>query len=282
MSQTIFGKKFVKKLPYIDNRGIVIQHSGNRMYSRFDNLNAFQHWYLNLKPTQRLFAKIIGSGPQKFRLDLDGDISDPHILIQDVQNFFHIMGHGTPQILFYNISSSEKISYHLIVSSHYFSDNISCKIFTNSLIQYSQNSPWTLCVDTGVCKSVQGFRLEGSTKWQQKRWKYLFGTQQINPKSFPDSLLGNINTQTMRHISIPQSQLHQYFISHPPLPKPSSNTPPSSIPAGFKVRQILDSGLVTLNRIKPTYCGLCERIHEHENAYMIGDKFVCFRYASTN
>lgn len=279
MSKTIFGKDFVRKLPQLNKHEIVIQHSGNRMYTKFNNLSAFQHWYLNLKPTQRMFAEIIGSGPQKFRLDLDGDISDPQLLIRDVQNFFQIMGHGTPQILFYDISSSDKMSYHLIVSSHYFSDNISCKIFTDSLIQFSQSSPWTLCVDTGVYKSIQGFRLEGSTKWQQQRWKYLFGTQQINPKSFPDSLLGNINPQTMHHISIPHSQIQKYLSSRP---KPSPNLTTTSIPPGFTIRQTLDNGIVTLNRIKPTYCNLCDRIHEHENAYMIGNKFVCFRYSSTN
>ncbi|KAK9680028.1 hypothetical protein K7432_016062 [Basidiobolus ranarum] len=278
MSQTILGKKFVKKLPPIDGRGIIIQHSGNRMYSKFDNLNAFQHWYLNLKPTQRVFAEIIGTGPQKFRLDLDGDIVDPKLLIQDVTNFFELMGHGTPTIQFYDISSPNKLSYHLIVSSHYFLNNISCKIFVDSLMQYAKTSKWTLNADTGVYKSVQGFRLEGSTKWQQNRWKYLFGTQQINKRYFCDGLLGIVNPQTMRLITIPHSQLQKHLSSH----KSSLGIPSHSIPTGFKIRQTLDSGLITLDRIKPTFCELCNRTHEHENAYMIDNKFICFRFSTKN
>jgi hypothetical protein len=48
------------------------------------------------------------------------------------------------------------------------------------------------------------------------------------------------------------------------------------IPKEFMIRKRMGN-LVVLDRIYPSYCDVCKRVHESENAYVVGKYFYCRR-----
>lgn len=266
----ISGKRFIEKIPEIHTpNDIIIQHSGCKMYTRFERYMEFEKWYINLPRIRRVFYEVIlMDDSQKLKLDLDGpaNIKDA---ISDIKYFFQKNSLDLPNIIVYNIcglsKGSKKSSYHIIVSSHFFENADSVEIFIRKLCKSSQKT-WTDYVDRSVYKKTQSFRLEGSTKDGEYRWKYKMNEQCIDTSMLP----GIVKVYDRSHMI-------ELKINIPISPKVAYRERQISIPDGFKIR-FKQGSLVTLDRIYPSYCTLCHRIHNQENGYMYNNTYMCFRF----
>jgi hypothetical protein len=134
-------------------------------------------------------------------------------------------------------------------------------------------------IDLGVYKPVQMFRLEGSTKYLENRWKYREGTRELSPVSlFKSGLVGYtkgcklVDTDVVVSHAL-FSRVYIPYIRTYSVPK-SSTLP---VDGTFAVRRNMGN-MTLLDRYRPSYCDRCNRVHEHENAYMVGNKFFCRRF----
>ncbi len=118
--------------------------------------------------------------------------------------------------------------------------------------------------DRSVYKSVQLFRIEGSTKHGENRCKYLYGEENI-------------------------SECIELFLAYcPDFRKPKNYTKNDTLDYSkipdydhYTTGKRVNNNLIHLKRNSPGYCNLCKRTHDKENAYTIFSKgewrFHCFR-----
>jgi hypothetical protein len=179
-----------------------------------------------------------------------------------------------PEILVYNISTS----HHIVVANFSFSA-ASCEMLANAIYErvYEQYPQEASLIDTVVYKKIQMFRLEGSTKYAQRRWKYLADTKELSSlEIFKKGIVSYVDE--CHHISDDRVVDVMIDIGVYEPSERDSNTKRNikKIPKGFTARKVLDN-LTVLNRISPSFCDVCKRVHEHENAYMVGRHFFCYR-----
>jgi hypothetical protein len=235
----------------------VVQLDGEcKKYLKFASVDAFFFWYSAIPAPLRMFSEVVFEGPQKFRVDVDDKLCTDEIdeLVKCIHEVF-----DKPQIVEYDI----KTSHHFVVSNFHLASSRDCYYIAmklQSLLSPSLESK----IDWGVYKSTQNFRLEWSTKYQQKRWKIRTHAtlhEDFDVDSFKKGVLGF--TQDT------QPKLVSYIPSNP---TPNAKRIGSEIvgydPNVFKVRKKIGS-MILLDRIKPAYCSVCKRTHDHENAYMI-------------
>jgi hypothetical protein len=333
----------------------VVQLDGEcKKYLKFASVDAFFFWYSAIPAPLRMFSEVVFEGPQKFRVDVDDKLCTDEIdeLIKCIHEVF-----DNPQIVEYDI----KTSHHFVVSNFHLASSRDCYYIAmklQSLLSPSLESK----IDWGVYKSTQNFRLEWSTKYQQKRWKIRTTThnpQTLNPQNNPHNgsgLEGSLNYverfpqtsfegshATLRDETLEpfkpleltqafakgegtlrtccsgsrvpfnsvkgsverfdvdsfkkgvlgftqdtQPKLVLYIPSNPTLTQVKGSltrcvrgSSQGYDPNVFKVRKKIGS-MILLDRIKPAYCSVCKRTHDHENAYMITPtKFFCRRATVT-
>ncbi|ORX52869.1 hypothetical protein DM01DRAFT_1336655 [Hesseltinella vesiculosa] len=126
------------------------------------------------------------------------------------------------------------------------------------------------------------FRIEGSTKYGQSRWKYVQGHGDISDIStFCKGLIGYTNgckmvdTDAIVDYAI-GSRIYKPILDMHQDDRPS-DMPSLDIPKDFRIRYVQGS-MTVLDRIRPGYCNMCARVHDNENAYMIGNRFFCRRF----
>jgi hypothetical protein len=176
----------------------------------------------------------------------------------------------------YDISTS----YHIIVTNICFLTSSCCEMIANAISdKIMRKYPMvSSLIDTGVYKHVQMFRIEASTKYKQSRWKYISGMDDISPLDmFKKGIITHTDdchlidtdvvVDVMTDIGIYTHHEHSYQ-------RASASKP---IPKEFTVRKIIGN-MVILDRIRPSFCDTCVRVHDHENAYMIGGKLYCRRF----
>lgn len=254
------------------------QSSLDIRYLVCDTVDEFYAYYSRKGPCSRVFNEVINDSfsPQKFKLDIDGRIGDNEMqyLLKTIRKMLRRLTKARPEMLVYDISTS----HHVVVDGLCFSSG-SCEMLANAVSEkMSRKYPMiSSLIDTCVYKKVQMFRIEGSTKYGQRRWKRLDGGELSTLEIFKKGIISYVDdclyidsddvVDVMLDIGVyrPTEHVHR---------KDNVNTP--SIPKEFVVRKKMD-GLVILDRIAPSFCDICRRVHESENAYMVGRIFFCRR-----
>lgn len=250
-------------------------------YRIYKNLEDMYDAHMSLHACNRTFNEIILEGHQKFRLDIDTHIRDPSdmdTLIKVIRKVLKgIYGLWDSRVLVYDIVSS-----HHIVIPGLFMETSGCCHMVATIIQHKihKKLPYIAdAIDTAIYKGVQAFRIEGSTKHMQYRWKYLTGLQDISPlEKFKEGIIGYI----MESRLVDTDDIVAYAIkTH--IYSPITETIDSGkyslgidMKAFTKKSQLGDMTILT--RIRPSYCQLCKRTHDHENAYMVGNRIYCRRF----
>lgn len=240
------------------------------------------HAHTSLHAVKRTFSEIIMEGPQKFRLDIDTHIRDPSdmaILVRTITKVLKgILPWWIPRVLVYNIVSS-----HHIVIPGLSMETSGCCHMVATIIQHKlyRKLPYVAdAIDMGVYKGTQAFRLEGSTKHMQYRWKYLVDTQEISTlETFKEGIIGytigckQVDTDDIVAYAVNISRVYspvETMDRHPGERHTIMDT------SAFTVRKRMGD-MTILDRIRPSYCSRCMRTHDHENAYMVGDRIYCRR-----
>jgi hypothetical protein len=139
-----------------------------------------------------------------------------------------------------------------------------------------------------VYKSVQSIRIEGSTKFGEKRWKHVCGNEATKFALCTDigyalerglvSYTKGITRSTFKCNHVIRL-FNNVLLSKEQERNPLDGVDMSQFMVAKKSR-----GIVSFNRTRLGYCHQCNRMHDRENAaikYVMGrPTFVCWRYAS--
>jgi hypothetical protein len=226
----------------------------SRFYLKFDSCYSFFYWYQEIREKQRTFNEVIFSGKQKFKIDIDEYPDDIDRILDCIKDILFELGISNPNLIVYDIETS----YHIVLSNYFFTSNIHCRYLADKIST-------KVNIDTVVYKKVQHFRVEESTKYGELRWKRRLG-KKFDISSFTQGVISNIVDCEHADINI--------F----PMPKKVSGGSnfDGTVPSGFIIRKRIGN-MIVLNRTSSSYCELCRRVHDNENAFIVGSKFYCRR-----
>lgn len=245
---------------------IQIERKNKRYYTIFESVDSLEEWYRQLSDEERTCHEVVTGERRKLIIDIDGEEDDMYEfydfarhIVSRIRSVFIDMEIGVPDVLVYDMCSEFKISYHAIVTNMAFSANTCrglCAIISHGQI-------WKNLVDYAVYKHVQHIRIEGSTKYGQRRWKNINEEDErtccnksLVSKNFQKSLLSNVCG--IMHPSV------EYIIKFT-LKETVPFLCQSEILKNFKVRRVSENR-VFLDRIRPSMCIKCNRVHMRENA----------------
>jgi hypothetical protein len=253
---------------------IIVQRKKRSIdYLTWDTMEEFYAHYHRLHPSQRIYNEVIQNGHQKFRLDIDDRTDNIDDVIDAVKNVFYRITNVKIKIRVYDI----KKSYHIVISNVMFENSGCCHMVANLVLDLL---PPNSCIDIGVYKTIQMFRMEGSTKYLQARWKYRIGKQSLSSISkFQESVISYtngckmVNTDRLVEFALESGVYKMYYNTF----NGNNSIITPVIPDEFVIREV-KGHMTVLDRIRPSYCNTCHRIHESENAYLIGSKLYCRRF----
>jgi hypothetical protein len=250
--------------------------TGTRTFHGWDNLETFIVWYNKIPESTRHVYEVIRTTRQKFKLDVDNpDPKNRDLVLSQLEDVIAAIQRVLPRASFLVFETSgPKTSFHVVECTYSFTDAMHVRAFidTHRLHQICPS------IDLCVYKSTQMFRLEGSSKrGAPLRVKRLLRADK--DVTFYDGLVSHvvncipISTQTSHIHGAPIKQLPSNHA-----PKRSSRHSSHDVvdwdPTAFRIRGKRKDPhtlitCVSLTRIRPSYCPLCKRVHEHENAYLV-------------
>lgn len=204
----------------------------------------------------------------------------------------------TRDLLLFTSHGSKKKSYHVIIDNYAHKDNLEAKAFYQTIVKLLPENEQKY-IDHSVYGPTQNFRMVGSQKLNSNRpkkletcWNYQGQEIKYCYPEIPDD---------ERHLMVIELEvsLVSYTLECMPLP---SFVPETKLPGGMSVMdsdfdeevgqqafQLLaeaggvptnspkfpygyrhmQGNLVILKRLMPSYCRICQRVHENENPYLI-------------
>ena len=172
-----------------------VDDDDRRYFAFFESWEYFLLWYKRLLPSERKFSEVIREGPQKFRLDIDCPADkwtiETSTFIEHITSVLEKVLREKIDILVYQSidNNNKKVSFHVVVSNLYFISSQQCLAVAHAVRSATHLGEF---IDMGVYKSLQCFRLEGSTKQRSDRFKYLVDNCDISER-FLDGVLTNIS-----------------------------------------------------------------------------------------
>jgi hypothetical protein len=180
-----------------------------------------------------------------------------------------------------------KESYHIIFACRKFAvnNNTDARLITKNLLEalpeYIKNSR---IIDDGVNKSLQKFRLTGCHKPNSNRTKVI-----VNKFNWYDSVIGVYDNRDIEILpplltdgSVEQSKkelMHEeYYDAAIQMAEPYTKD--------FEFRNCAGN-IINYNRIRPSHCIFCNKIHENDNTLFVeiatvGNVFLICRRSPTN
>ena len=314
---------------------IQIERGNKRYYTGFETAEILEQWYRQLGDEERTCHEVVAGERRKLVIDIDGEEDETYAFYDFARHIYSRIWQvfvdleiGAPDVLFYSMCSESRISYHAVVANMAFSSD-TCRALC-AMISHGQ--VWQNLVDFAVYKRVQHMRIEGSTKYGQRRWKNIYehgnnasgviatGTEPTDTGLFASLRSAKKTLKCTREVhdsSLPARMTSEEFapslcpcsgswvsknfqksllsnildVIHPSLelrqkisfiPTPEEHSFPgwSEIMKNFKIRRV-SGNVVFLDRIRPSMCTECGRVHMSENAMIRinGNKFllVCWR-----
>jgi hypothetical protein len=248
-------------------------------YMVCDTVDEFFAYYSKKPPCSRMYFEVINDEftAQKFKLDVDGRISmdEMEYMLKVVRRLLRKLTKCKPEMIVYDISTS----HHIVITNLSFSAT-SCEMLANAVsIKVCKKYPTVASlIDTVVYKKLQMFRVEGSTKYAQRRWKYISGCKELSPlETFKRGIISYIDdcyhVEEERVVDV-MLEIGAYHPVENKFAKKGSNG--RIIPKEFVVRKTIDK-LIILDRIAPSFCDICKRVHDKDGAYIVGQRLFCRR-----
>jgi hypothetical protein len=229
--------------------------SNNVFFLEFSSIRAMYQWYKCIP--SKTCHEIIRHAPRKLVLDVDGDCSIDLI----TKCLIRIFGDDA-NIVLYQSHGPVKTSWHIVVSNYYFKDHHYCK-YVASLIPAKN-------IDMAVYSSTQFLRMEGSHK--NGRTKVRDGYHALTSlEIFREGLVSCIDNAVEMVIKLPKA----------PVLDVSSSSNIDYDKTAFRIRS-QKGDAIFFDRIRPSYCTICKRIHDSENIAIINGKLICWRKMDTN
>lgn len=272
-----------------ENGYIVFTIKGNKggWFERYSSIKSFWKALMKLSPEKRCYYETIrGDSIQRPRFDIDmkksslSKLITHKVVLNDL--IYAIIQYASildmkinkEQIQVYSSHGDEKYSYHIVLTDVHHKNHEEANMFYQG-VHYHIPSRSADFIDNSVYKSLQQFRFYGNTKRDEFRPKVkaevLFNDQVVGKEkedpyeAFLQSLI--VPPKNEEGVWIPlTTTLHK---------KPIANVQvdfsliSSFVPTGYilDIRGDVSRGY-KLQRINPSYCYVCNRIHENENAYL--------------
>lgn len=258
----MIGKKFYYSLAEVSKFPIVISYlKHTAKYVGFSNYTTLYHWYINT-PDKYYHEVIRDNYSHKFFIDLDNCNSDITIILLELKNIFGkdfsytvFESHGINKF-------SHHIIVHLLIPTLNHSKYIAKILIDNLPVHISS------CIDTSIYNHNRSLRIEGSIKDYRVKYNIMYPKHISPAKEFFDGLVSYNTGYEEMVFNIPD-----IFYNN------CRNTISVDMIDlnNFKVRK-QDYKYVYLDRIAPSYCHICERVHDKENAAIDqNNNFICWR-----
>jgi hypothetical protein len=156
-------------------------------------------------------------------------------------------------------------SYHVVLTNYFFASHDRCKAIAVYLSSKIRG------MDLGVYGRTQHFRLEGCTKYGQRRWKVRMDSD-TSRDNYHEGVITSSRGTKIGDITLPVPRL-----SRDKIVGMSSGVDISTYPE-FVVRRS-EGDLIILDRVVPSYCNACGRSHDHDGAYILRGRLFCRRGA---
>ena len=289
---------FISYEELLNNFVICKEINNIRKYTYFNDLLELFSFIKNEKNS--LHEVIIENKIQKFRLDIDIDLTninneyyDNTWCIKKEKKFLKTILNtldltlnlyqknlNVNDISLFESHGNYKRSYHIVLHKYCFLDHLQIKQFYNQFINFFENTTffnWMKYIDHCIYNKNQHFRLLGSVKNGTKRLKKPVKSFKWNKKfiNSSDNELQNFKNSLITYID--ESELiilkeKEKIYDKIELDENLYN----EIIKLFKNKKDFNcyeikyykNNCISLQRLKPSYCNICERIHENENPYL--------------
>lgn len=156
-----------------------------------------------------------------------------------------------------------KYSNHIVIAGYYVTTNIQAAEFTRKVVSYLP-ADYRQFIDMSVNKSLQEFRIAGCHKNDSDRVKYIIGDAPI-PQTFISctdqcAVLPDIIAHVARPVQVLCSDdiqiVQDICASDPEI-------------AAAHTYCTSDKGALLYNRVRPSMCEFCNRVHETDNTILV-------------
>lgn len=260
-----------------DGCALVVREDGRQSpFLSFDSFDRFVRYYERL--THKRHHEII-RGKQKPHFDIDiVGTTDPDEVLD---RFFDalcralaVRGIDEDAILVFTSSDEVKHSYHVIVDGWYCDDY---RVMTAFYDEVVGGSLFAEHIDR-LYKKTHSLRILGSVKK---------GTQRVKEACQDSTLLQSLVTYTVGcrrlEVDVPPPTIDDPVDLSKDVVEQIVFLLSRREKGNFTVRRVQGS-LVYLDRRRPSFCAVCRRVHESENAYVVVDDgliyFRCHRDTS--
>lgn len=292
--KSLLGKNKIE-----DGNIVVCRQHQYRNFTIVKNFIEFRE-LINSTPDQdRCFYEIIfGNQPRKIYFDIDVKIKENIDYDDIIKNLKHsinaLIGKTDTVIFVYTSHTKEKKSYHVVVQNYYLNDKDESKCFYEETMKHIKPK-YKEFIDSAVYSSVQQFRSLGSRKFGKDNIKKLDenlseGMIEIaNEKMkknimFKCSLIGNIDSCIYLQGYAPIKEIKKIETGYASEDdwKAVMDMLEQYYPSTFKFEKTLFSDgnlLIILKRLRPYCCGICDRVHENENGFVVVmgvNRDICF------
>jgi hypothetical protein len=276
----------------LSDKLVVCQYINTRLYTIFDSYLEFSNKYNMIEPSHRCFYEVIfGNLPQKPHFDIDIDLNRFNVdkdeilnnVLKSIKNNLKIVGielNECRDVMIFSSHSAIKISFHIVIDNYCHSDNNEAKQFYKKVLE---ELPKEYCnyVDHAVYSKTQQFRMVGCQKYGSNRpkifmkEKYEFIETPENPKHELNMTLSASLVSNTSYCKLLPS-----FFSEDDKPQRTFVDDVSDQDIKNATQLLLDEkstykilsvvgGIISLKRLRPSFCKVCNRVHENENPYIM-------------
>jgi len=277
------------------SRFIVFFSGKTKYFLTFKDKKEFISEYKKIPDFLRHYYEVISTKLRKMVLDIDIPLTEQEIVYikEELERLILFLTGKHVVNLVFKSSDSKKTTYHIVVPKLMFTIQ-ECKYIADQLDSREE------IFDRGVYKRIQFFRIEGSTKYRERRYKYLLNRGEISEYIY-EGLVGdvcnrktheecNLYHKTLSTCSINNIEIEENYLKlqneYNFLNIENINEMFPEIRGQFRVRKQVTKCLINLSRVNQGYCPLCKRIHENENGYIVFKKgrwnLYCFRNNKLN
>jgi len=298
----LLGKK--KWYPYLNNNDdkslynnenikdtslIVCNALKYRYFTVFNTVESLYDFINRVDDNQRCFFEIIrGDQQQKphFDIDLKGhSLSYGLQLLEDMADAIvaETINVLRDDIVVYTSNDDDvtvKQSYHVIIKNRYHDNHNEARMFYNKIVdrlpQYKDY------IDCMVYSSTQQFRLLGSKKYNTNRTKRIMDGSDMTLDSFRTSLVSDVtNCEKLLCHTAGGSEKTRCSSSDDITEKQCDRIMKHINKKVYEFDRIRGS-YILLKRIRPSFCIVCNKVHEHENPYVYILKDVAYMNCRRN
>lgn len=267
---------------YSLNGGLVVRHETNNgnFYAFFRNHVDFVQKTRHLPKN---FHEVI-MGNQKAHFDFDKAESreDLYFAIEEVSlALLKLLPITADNLLLFTSHGKDKNSAHLVINGYFFRNNLQTRELCNLVCKQVSEKTRNI-LDIGVYGSVQCFRMLGSSKLGQNRVKkyeklvingqeYSFTTpheRMYDMELLRASLVSQVSgCKLLPDLYVEKQEEREEDLQDEIVKETMQFCRRRLRNFPFKKRSI-EGNIINLQRIKPSLCPSCKRVHENENPFI--------------